>query len=138
MTTFASSPVTAPVRRSRRARAARAVHVGRWAVRILLSAQFVVGGVLKLTANPAMVAMFEDIGAGPGLRLIVGCCEVAGAVGLLVPKLARPAATGLVLLMIGAAVTNVVALHTSPAVPVLLLALAAVVAVARTGKGSGR
>lgn len=136
MTTFTASPATTSVRRTpRRTRAAR---IGLGALRILLSAQFVVGGVLKLTANPAMVAMFDDMGAGQELRLLVGVCEVAGAVGLLVPQLARLAATGLVLLMIGAAVTNVVALQISPAVPLVPLALATVVAVTRTRKGSGR
>ena len=135
MTTFTASPADTPVRRSGWTGAAR---IGLWAVRIVLSAQFVVGGVLKLTADPPMVAMFDDIGAGQGLRLLVGVCEVAGGVGLLVPRLFRLAATGLVLLMVGAAVTNVVALQISPAVPLVLLVLATVVAVARTRKGSGR
>ena len=135
MTTFTATHAFTPVRRSRRTRAA---HVGVWTVRVLLSAQFVVGGVLSLSASPAMVAMFEDIGAGQGLRLLVGACEVAGAVGLVISRLARLAATGLVLLMIGAAVTNVVALQISPAIPLVLLALATVVAVAHTRKGSGR
>ena len=137
MTTFTASPATkpirTPVRRSRRARAAR---IGLWAVRIVLAAQFAVGGVLKLVADPTMVTMFGDIGAGQGLRLLVGACEVAGAIGLLVPRLTRLAAIGLVFLMIGAAVTNVVALHISPAVPLALLALALLVATtsAREGK----
>ena len=135
MTIYTASPAAVEARPSGRARAAR---IGLWAVRILLSAQFLLGGVLKLTAQPTMIAMFDDIGAGQGLRLLVGACEVAGAVGLLVPRLARLAAYGLVLLMAGAAVTNVVALATSPAVPLVLLALAAVVAVTRTRKDHGR
>ena len=85
-----------------------------------------------------MTAMFDAIGAGQGLRLLIGACEVSGAVGLLVPRLARPAAYGLVLLMIGAAVTNVVALHTSPAVPLVLLVLVGTVAVTRTRQENGR
>jgi putative oxidoreductase len=135
MTTFTAAHASTPVRCSRRARAA---HVGVWTVRVLLSAQFLVGGVLKLTASPAMVAMFDDIGAGQGLRLLVGACEVVGAIGLLVPRLARLAATGLVLLMVGAVVTNVVVLQISPALPLVFGVLAAVVAVAHTQKGSGR
>ena len=138
MTTFTAARPTTPVRRAVGARAARAARIGLWTTRIALSAQFVVGGVLKLTADPAMVAMFTRLGAGEGLRLFVGACEVAGAIGLLVPRLARLAAIGLVLLMIGAAVTNVVALQTSPAVPLVLLVLAAVVAVGRTRKEDGR
>lgn len=135
MTTFTTSPVAAQIRPSGRVRAAR---IGLWAVRILLSAQFLLGGALKLTAHPTMTAMFESIGAGQGLRLLVGVCEVAGAVGLLVPRLARLAACGLVLLMIAAAVTNVVALQTSPAVPLVLLVLAGIVAVTRTRQENGR
>ena len=131
MTTFTAAPARTSVRRTGWARAAR---VGRWAARLALAAQFVVGGVLKLTADPTMVAMFDQIGAGQGLRLFIGACEVAGAIGLLV----RLAATGLVLLMIGAAVTNVVGLQISPAVPLVLLALATVVAVVPSRKGSGR
>jgi uncharacterized membrane protein len=126
MTTFTASPAaTQPVRRSGWARVGR---VGRWAARIALSAQFLVGGTLKLTAEPTMVAMFDDIGAGQWLRLFIGVCEFAGAIGILLPYLNRLAAVGLVGLMIGAAITNVTALHTSPAVPLVLLTLAAFVA----------
>jgi putative oxidoreductase len=135
MTTFTAAPAGTPVRRTGRVRAAR---IGLWTARIALTAQFVVGGALKLTADPAMVAMFDGIGAGQGLRLFIGVCEVAGAIGLLVPRLARLAAVGLVLLMIGAAVTNVVALQISPAVPLVLMILAAVVAATPTKKGDAR
>lgn len=135
MTTFTASPATASVRRPGWARATR---FGLWTARILLSAQFVIGGVLKLAADPTMVAMFDDIGAGQGLRLLVGVCELAGAVGLFVPRLARFAAIGLVGLMVGAAVTNVAVLQTSPVMPLVLLALATVVAAARTRQGGAR
>ena len=131
MTTFTAVPATTSVRRSRRARAGR---IGRWAVRIVLAAQFVAGGVLKLTADPTMVAMFDDIGAGQGLRLLVGACELAGGIGVLLPPVSRLAAAGLVGLMIGAAITNVVALQISPVVPLVLLVLALLVVVTRTRK----
>ena len=85
-----------------------------------------------------MVTMFDDIGAGQGLRLFVGICELAGAIGLLVPRLAWVAAAALVLLMVGAAVTNILALHISPALPLVLGALAALVAVAITRKENAR
>ena len=133
MTTFTAVPVTTTTRGSRRARAAR---IGLWAIRILLSAQFIVGGVLKLTADPSMVAMFDDIGHGQGLRLLVGVCEVAGGIGLLISRLARLAAIGLVLLMLGAIVTNIFALQISPVLPLILGVLAAVVAVVRSWKGN--
>lgn len=135
MTTCTPAPTATPVRRPRRARASR---LGLRAVRLLLAAQFAAAGVLKLAAEAQMVAMFDDIGGGPGLRLLVGACEVAGAVGLLVPRLTRLAAAGLVALMVGAVVTNVVVLQTSPVVPLVLLVLAAVVAIASRSTRSAR
>jgi putative oxidoreductase len=75
-----------------------------------------------------MVEMFADIGAGQGLRYVVGACELAGAVGLLVPRLAGMAACGLVGLMAGATLTNVLVLEVAPAPTLILLVAAAVVA----------
>ena len=85
-----------------------------------------------------MVAMFDDIGHGQGLRLLVGVCELAGGIGLLIPRLARLAAVGLVLLMVGAVVTNIFALQISPVLPLMLGVLAAVVAVVGNRKGNRR
>jgi uncharacterized membrane protein YphA (DoxX/SURF4 family) len=117
----------------------RALGAGLWALQALLAAAFAGGGWLKLSGDPAMVGLFADIGAGQWLRLFIGACEVAGAIGLLLPVLHRLAAAGLVGLMIGAAITNVVVLQISPAVPLVLLALAAVVVVTRGGrKATGR
>jgi putative oxidoreductase len=126
MTTFTAASVGGTHWRSRRALVAR---IGLWAIRILLSAQFVVGGVLKLTADASMVGMFDDIGHGQGLRLLVGALEVAGAIGLLISPLVRLAAAGLVMLMAGAVLTNIFALQISPVLPLILGVLAAVVAV---------
>jgi uncharacterized membrane protein YphA (DoxX/SURF4 family) len=134
MSTITTSAATTLVRRSGWARVAR---VGLWAVRLLLVVQFVMGGMLKLTGNPQMVAMFDDIGAGQWLRLLVGVCEVAGGIGVLVPRLARPAAIALAVLLGNAAVTNVVILEASPAVPLVLLAMSVLVAI-RMGEGNGR
>lgn len=130
MTTFTTSPVTGSPRSPIRARVAR---IGLRTVRVVLSAQFVVGGVLKLSAAPAMVAMFDDIGAGQWLRILVGCCEIAGAIGLLVGRLTRLAAIGLAGLMIGATVTNLVALQAGPGVPLVLFALATLIATTTEG-----
>ena len=133
MTTFTATQTVTPVRLSRRARAAR---VGLWTIRIVLAAQFAAGGLLKLSAGPQMLAMFERLGGGPGLRLLVGLCEVAGAVGLLIPRLARLAGIGLVGLMVGAAVANIVVLQASPVLPLALLVLAAVVVIATRNRSA--
>jgi uncharacterized membrane protein len=93
--------------------------------------QFVAAGATKLLGDAQMVTMFDDIGAGQWLRLLVGVLEVAGGAGLLVPRLAGLAATGLVALMAGAVVTNVVVLAIAPTVPLALGVLAATVAMNR-------
>jgi uncharacterized membrane protein len=98
-----------------------------WLPRVALALVFVGGGLAKLGGDPAMVAMFDEIGSGQGLRFVVGGLELAGGVGVLVPQLAGLAASGLALLMMGASVVNIAVLETSPVVTVLLLAVAALV-----------
>jgi uncharacterized membrane protein YphA (DoxX/SURF4 family) len=78
----------------------------------------------KLSASPEMVAMFEDIGGGAPMRILVGICEMAGAAGLMVPRLWAAAALGLAVLLLGACATNVVFLHENPAFPLVLAAAA--------------
>src|SRR4051812_11928120 len=84
--------------------------LGLLALRIGLAVVFAAAGLAKLGGEPAMVQMFADVGAGAWLRYLVGALEVAGAVGLLVPRLTGAAALGLTGLMIGATVTNVAVL----------------------------
>lgn len=97
----------------------------------VLAFEFAGGGIVKLLGMPEMVAMFAEIGAGQGLRYVVGSLEVAGALGLLVPRLAGLAGLGLVGLMVGATFTNIVVLGESPLLPLLFLVGAAVVVRAR-------
>ncbi|WP_433347059.1 DoxX family protein [Microtetraspora malaysiensis] len=124
-TTTMSAATTATPRRSRIRTALS------WVIQLALALQFASGGALKLFGAAQMTAMFAEIGAGQWLRIVVGALELAGAAGLLLPRLARAAAVGLVALMIGATVTNVMVLGTSPALPLLFLSLAAAVAVLR-------
>ena len=95
-----------------------------------LAAQFASGGILKLTGDARMVDLFTDIGAGHWLRHLVGVCEVAGALGLLVPRLAAAAALGLTGLMAGAVAINLL-IGISPAMPAAFLLVAAYIAHSR-------
>ncbi|MEP6695808.1 MAG: DoxX family protein [Pseudonocardiales bacterium] len=105
-----------------------------WAVQIFLAVFFLVAAVgPKLLGQQYAVDMFDQIGAGQWLRYAIGSLELAGAVGLLVPRLVRPAALGFVALMAGAVITQVSVLE-APVMaltPAVLLALAACVAWAR-------
>lgn len=100
----------------------------RWVPRLALALIFAGAGFSKIAGDPAMIELFSDIGIGQGLRYVVGTLEIAGAIGVLVPRLCGLAATGLVLLMIGATIVNVAVLGVSPASTLFLFALAAVTA----------
>lgn len=69
-----------------------------------------------------------EVGAGQWLRYVVGGLEVAGALGVLVPRLSGLAALGIAALMAGAAVTSVFVLGVSPVVPLALMVVAGLVA----------
>jgi putative oxidoreductase len=113
---------------SRKAPVARPVNLALWVLQALLAVQFAAGGLAKLAGAPELVELFATIGAGQWLRYVVGALEVAGAVGLLVPRLTRLAALGLATLMVGATVTNLFIIHERPWLPVGLLLVAAVIA----------
>lgn len=109
-------------------RRVRPTTVGLWAAQVLLAAGFVSGGMMKLAGSAVMVEMFADIGAGQWFRYVVGALELAGGIGVLVPRLCGPAALGLVGVMAGAIVNSVFVLSESPAPPLGYLVMAALVA----------
>ena|SRR3712207_5576277 len=110
--------------RSRR----RAVNLVLWALQALLALMFAMSGFAKVGGDAAMVEMFATIGIGQWFRYLVGALEIAGAVGLLVQRLSGLAALGLVGLMVGATLTNVFVLGTSPLLPIALMLVSALVA----------
>ena len=121
--TATTAPVASPVRR-------RVL----WTVQILVGVFFVVASAApKLLGESYAVWMFTEIGAGDWFRYLVGALELAGGIGLLVPRLAGLAAAGLVGLMIGAAYTQVTVFD-APATtvtPIILGAICAAIAWAR-------
>ncbi|TDW70229.1 DoxX family protein [Kribbella pratensis] len=99
-----------------------------WVTQVVLAAMFVMASLPKLTGDPVMIELFDAVGAGQWLRYVVGVLELAGAIGLLVPRLCGLAAFGLTMLLVGATLTNIVALGASPAIPLGYLLVAAVIA----------
>lgn len=106
----------------------RATNVVLWVLQAVLAIQFAFAGVLKLSGAPEMVDLFAQIGAGQWLRYTVGVLEVNGAIGLLVPLLSGLAALGVAVLMLGATITNQFVIEEGPWLPIVLLAVGAVVA----------
>ncbi|MFG1910625.1 DoxX family protein [Kribbella sp. NPDC048928] len=99
-----------------------------WVVQVLLASQFVMAALPKLSGDPVMVDLFNEVGVGQWLRYVVGVLELAGAIGLLIPRLCGLAALGLTLLLVGASLTNLIALGASPAIPIVYLLVASVIA----------
>ena len=112
----------------------RILNFALWAFQALLALQFAMAGFVKVIGDPAMVEMFATIGIGQWFRYVVGALELAGAVGVLIPRLSGLAALGLVCLMVGATLTNLFVLGTSPLLTVGLLVVSALVACDRWTK----
>jgi len=89
----------------------RAVSITFVVLRVLVALMFIVASAgPKFFGETYAVQIFTEIGAGQWLRFLVAFFELAGGVGLLVPRLVAPAAIGLVGLMIGAGFTQLVIL----------------------------
>lgn len=81
-----------------------------WAVQILLAAYFVYSAMTILTSQPGVVGLFTTIGLGQWFQYLVGALELAGAVGLLIPRLCGLAALGLASLMAGVVIAHLTVL----------------------------
>jgi uncharacterized membrane protein YphA (DoxX/SURF4 family) len=98
-----------------------------WVAQIALAAMFLLAGGSKLAGAPAMVDLFAAIGLGQWFRYVTGAIELSAAVALLIPSAALFGAILLVPTMVGAVIVNLI-LGQSPAVPIVLLLVAAAVA----------
>lgn len=113
------------------ARPGRALNIALWILQALLAAFFAfASSAPKLLGESSTVEGFDVIGAGQWLRYLAGAAELAGAIGLVVPRLSGLAAIGLSLLMIGAAYTNAFVIdgHYPVVTPLILLVLCAFIA----------
>ena len=99
-----------------------------WILKIALGLAFVAAGFSKLAGAPPMVAIFAKIGFGQWLRIITGLLEVAGAIGLFVPRFTFFAASLLAAVMAGAVGFHLTMLGGNPTPPIVLLLLALVAA----------
>ncbi len=95
------------------------------AMRYGIAIVFIGAGGAKLLSVPPMVAEFRAIPVGPWFRYAVGLYEIASAILLAMPDAAWLGTRALILLMIGGAVTEVVALHRFPVASGAMLAVCA-------------
>ncbi|RZQ61226.1 DoxX family protein [Amycolatopsis suaedae] len=98
-----------------------------WVVQVALAAYFVYSGFLLF--GDGVVRKFDEIGLGQWLRYTTGVLEIAGAIGLLIPRLCGLAALGLTGVMVGAVGTELFLLANGDALlPALLGVVAALIA----------
>jgi len=79
--------------------------VALWVVQALMALVMVGPGVQKFT-SPVWQRMFRVWGYPDHFYLVIGAIEVVAGLGLLVPRLATPAALVLMCVMLGAAITR--------------------------------
>jgi uncharacterized membrane protein YphA (DoxX/SURF4 family) len=80
--------------------------VGIWVLQVLLAALMIGPGMQKFT-SPVWERMFRTWGYPDHFYLVIGAIEVVAGVGLLVPKVASASALTLMVVMAGAAVTQI-------------------------------
>lgn len=130
--TLSAAPATPKARR-------RAADVAVWTIQILLAAFLLIASAMpKFAGQKDAVETFTKIGWGQWFRYFTGTCEAAGAIGLVIPRLATPAAIGLIGLMIGAVLTQVLVLAPAWALlPAAYAVLFAVIAWYRRPQATG-
>ncbi|MBJ6145452.1 DoxX family protein [Hymenobacter sp. BT559] len=74
-----------------------------WILQILLAVAFIASGGNKLLHLANTIKSFDGMGFPSWFAYFIAGAEVLGGIGLLVPRFTRPAALGLILIMIGAA-----------------------------------
>lgn len=103
----------------------RTDHVVR-ALRILVALAFL------MAAGTKFAAQADAVRFGRWFMYVIACVELAGAIGILIPRLAGPAALGLTALLTGAVVTQLVVFDPVTAlIPLAHLVPVAIVAWAR-------
>ena len=83
---------------------AKGKKIALWAVSILLAALFLFAGLSKLLTPDKMLSQWPY---ARWFLTFIGVCETLGGIGLLIPRLAALAASGLSVIMIGAIYTLV-------------------------------
>ena len=77
-----------------------------WILQVILTVIFIKPAFDKLRNLDGTLKMFGGLGLPAVLGAVVGAAELLGGIGLLIPRTVRPAAIGLIIIMIGALVMH--------------------------------
>src|ERR1700731_1038842 len=102
-----------------------------WIISGLVAVAFIGAGGAKLAGAAVMVDLFAKVALGQWFRYFTGLLEVAGGIGLLIPRYAFYAALLLAIVMVGAIIAHVTVLGGSPAPALVLLVLSGIIAYLR-------
>ncbi len=102
-----------------------------WIISGLCGLAFVASGTFKFMDSAAARESFAAFGFATGLVPLIAACEMAGGVGLLIPRVAGLAASGLVIIMLGAVYAHVSSGEGTPVPPAVLGTLCAYLVYAR-------
>lgn len=81
-----------------------------WVVLIILSGLWMsTSGIMKFIPNAEMIDSFARWGHSELFMMVIGALEIAGAIGLFIPRLRKWAILGLLLIMAGAVYTHIAA-----------------------------
>lgn len=127
--TIATSATTT---RTAARRPGRAANVALWTGQVVVAISFLFASYAKVTLDPMAVQGFAAIGISPTGTFVIGCLEIAGAIGMLVWRLTGLAALCSVALMIGAVAFTV------PNMGVAMAALPAAIGVVAALVARGR
>ncbi len=106
----------------------KALNIALWTLQVLVALAFVAAGSRKLLGTSDMVALFDAVGIGQWFRYVTGSLEVLGALLLVLRGKAALGAVLLACVMAGAIVAHLTVLHTAPTAPLVLFALATLIA----------
>ena len=114
-----------------------ALNIVLWTFQVLVALAFLAAGSGKLLGSPDMVALFAALGVGQWFRYLTGALEIVGALLLVVPGKSAFGALLLACVMAGAVLAHLTVLHNAPTAAVVLLALTALIALARRSHFAG-
>ena len=118
----------------------RTWHIADWTIRSLLGLAFIGAGVAKLMGVPQTVAVFDALdarfGTGMWFLYLTAALEIVGGLLVLIPNRARMAALLLAAVSLGALVTNLFLVPSSPIAAIVLLSLSLVVLWMRRPRGA--
>lgn len=106
-----------------------------WVVDVLVAILFLAVGVPKIFGLETNFFQFAAMHGFPDwIRIVVGVCEILGAIGLLIPRVSAYAALALAMLMVPAAITQAMSGEPGIYIPVVLFVVLLILAERRNSE----